>query len=567
MTFQATAVRRWLRVLMRAFGMALLLAAQAAAAQSIPVAHVYHNHMPNFWPYYANSNAEVIAKYDATRVGDPIRYLTDGEVIKLKLNPPAGYPYWLPSTVGTGPMPHDDLVTYYSHHAKYQCYQSYPPGFGLHGWPMASAEQMQGFAGGNGQVHVTFSGSLATNVNGLELGGAIPGFYNNGSAWNTEFVNDVRNLKTNGGYQTLDMLHFTAHHSLGPLVGREYFLKDLIAHGATLAQPWFLGSNYKSSRGFFPTELSFSTRLVPELAKLGVQWTVVGNNHFSHALTDYPYADYDARLDANTSPPNRADLRNTSTIGSWVIAPMTNQEVSIVNKYPFASTPHWVRQVDPFTGAVSKLAAIPASQNGQWEEGFNGQVTVAEYLPYASLEPRQYYVLAHDGDNSMGRSGSWETWSNGTTVTGSGNGYNLGVDEYLKKFPIPATDVVHVQDGSWADVLDASSDPMFYHWHQPFLIWTGQFKEFNKTTGLALAPKKNLRGVPDEATVTFEYGWHYQELAYAKLQPALNFAITAEQNLARQPPHPLVAHHRARRAGHLRRQPAQPLDDRGAGEG
>ena len=38
------------------------------ALGAIPAAHVYHNHMPNFWPFYA---VDVGAKYTSTAVGSP----------------------------------------------------------------------------------------------------------------------------------------------------------------------------------------------------------------------------------------------------------------------------------------------------------------------------------------------------------------------------------------------------------------------------------------------------------------------------------------------------------------
>ena len=79
------------------------------ADATIAASHVYHNHMPNFWPYYDTSS------YKGTAVGAPIRYTYDGQVFNLKLNPPANYTYFLASGK---PMPHDDLETYYSHHAK-----------------------------------------------------------------------------------------------------------------------------------------------------------------------------------------------------------------------------------------------------------------------------------------------------------------------------------------------------------------------------------------------------------------------------------------------------------------
>lgn len=502
--------------------LALCLAAAFSAvlpaishAGTIPAAHVYHNHMPNFWPFYA---VDVQSKYNATPIGAPIRYTYDGEVINLKNNPPSGYSYYLPASLGGAIMPHDDLVSYYSHDAKTGAYQY---------WPMQVANEMQSYSGAKGQVHVTMSGAVINNVQSLTTLQNVPGYSN--TSWGQGWANTFSTLKTTNNYPTLDTIHFTGHHSMGPLVGPEYFLKDLIYQNATLAQPFFLGGKFVSSRGFFPTELGFSDRLIPTLAKLGIQWSVIGNNHFSRTLKDYPFATYDATGDTLTSPPNRADLRNTSALGSWVANPMAHEKQVVVNKFPFASTPHWVRHVDPASGAVSKVAGVPVSQNGSWYEGWEGSVTVDEIAPYQSLEPRQFFVVAHDGDNSSGRAGSLGTWQAGHGTTCSGNGYCLGIDEYLKAKPIPANDVQHVQDGSWIDTRDSSSDPTWYHWRLPFLIWKGQFADFNRVNGLNLAPKTNLAGQQEGATVSFEYGWHYLERNFALLQAALNYAKTAEQ--------------------------------------
>jgi chitodextrinase len=494
---------------------AAFAAAIPAAAAPIPAAHVYHNHMPNFWPFYA---VDVAARYNATAIGAPVRYMYDGEVINLKNNPPPGYSYYLPAALGGGIMPHDDLVTYYSPDAKTGAYQY---------WPMQVANEMQSFSGGKGQVHVTMSGAVINNVQSMATLGNVPGYSN--TSWGQSWANTFNNLKTTNNHRTLDTIHFTGHHTMGPLVGPDYFLKDLIYQNATLAQPYFLGGSYVSSKGFFPTELGFSDRLIPTLAKLGVQWSVLGNNHFSRTLKDYPYATYDATGDTLTSPPNRADLRNTSTIGSWVSAGMAHEQQNIVNKFPFASTPHWVRHVDAATGAVTKIAGVPVSQNGSWLEGWEGSTTVDEIAPYSALEPRQFFVVAHDGDNSGGRAGALSTWQAGHNTTCTGNGYCLGIDEYLRQHPIPASDVQHVQDGSWVDTRDSSSDPTWYHWRLPFMIWKGQFADFNRVNGLNLAPKTNLKGVQEGATVSLEYGWHYLERNFALLQAALNYAKTAEQ--------------------------------------
>lgn len=498
-----------------AFAVALPGALGGAFAATIPAAHVYHNHMPNFWPFYG---VDVMATYNATANGAPVRYMYDGQVINMKNNPPPGYSYYMPASLGGAIMPHDDLVTFYSPDAKTGAYLY---------WPMQVANEMQTHSGAKGQVHVTMSGSVVNNVQSITTLGNVAGFSN--PNWGQSWANTFNNLKTTNNNRTLDTVHFTGHHTMGPLVGPEYFLKDLIYQNVTLAQPYFLGGSYVSSKGYFPTELGFSDRLIPTLAKMGVQWSVIGNNHFSRTLKDYPYATYDATGDTLVSPPNRADLRNTSNVGSWVAAGMLHEKQVIVNKFPFASTPHWVRHVDAATGAVTKIAGVPVSQNGSWMEGWEGSTTVDEMMPFAAIEPRQFFVVAHDGDNAFGRAGSIETWRAGHATTCTGNGYCLGIDEYLRAKPIPADDIVHVQEGSWVDTRDSSSDPTWYHWRLPFLIWKDQFADLNRVKGLNLAPKTNLKGQQEGATVSFEYGWHYLERNFALLQAALNYAKTAEQ--------------------------------------
>lgn len=507
-------MREWMRKQtgwLAALILVLLHAGQAAA--QIAAAHVYHNHMPNFWPYYDTS------AYAGTAIGAPVRYMYDGSVIQLKNSPPAGYSYYLPPALGGGIMPHDDLVTYYSHNAKYGAYQY---------WPWQVAQDMNSNAN-TGQVHVTMSGAVVNNVNNIIQTGTISGNYNNPN-WGQPWASSFASLRTPGGNRSLDLIHFTGHHSMGPLVGSEYFLKDLIYQNATLAQNYFLGGNFVSSKGFFPTELGFSERLIPTLAKLGIKWSVLGNNHYSRTLRDYPYDTYYPNKDTLVSPPNRADLQNTSTVGSWVTQQMAHEQQQIVNKYPFASTPHWVRYVDPSTGAESRVVGIPVDQSGSWLEGWEGQATASDLVPFQGLVPqKQFFVIAHDGDNSSGRAGSESTWYNGRSVTCSGGVQCQGVDEYLISNTPPASDVAHVQDGSWIDTRDSSSDPSWFHWHLPFGIWKGQFSEFNRVTGMNLAPKTNLDGLQEGMTVSLEYGWHYLERNFALLQAALNYAKTAEQ--------------------------------------
>ncbi|WP_405110138.1 carbohydrate binding domain-containing protein [Paenibacillus sp. FSL K6-1217] len=490
-------------------GLLIVPAAAPPVSADIAATHVYHNHMPNFWAYYD------LNTYNSTPVGSPIRYTYDGEVIQLKQNPPAGYPYYLPNG---SPMPHDDLVSYYSHHAKTGAYLT---------WPWSVANTLHS-SHPQAQMHVTMSGSVVNNVNSIIQQGNVSGY--NNPAWGTPWKNAVTQLKTAGGDNRLDLIHFSGHHSMGPLVGNDYLLKDMIYHGATMAQPYFLGSSYKSSKGFFPTELGFSERIIPVLNKLGIQWSVIGNNHFSRTLKDYPLLDSPG-TDTMISPPNRSDLQNVSTAGAWVNEPMFNEQQVVYNKYPFASTAHWVRYVDPATGAESRVVGVPVAQAQSWEEGYLGQVKADALKPYENLvAQKQIFVVAHDGDNSSGRAGSEETWRNAGNVTYTDSGVTgMGIDEYLRSNTPAAADVVHVQDGSWIDTRDSSSDPTWYHWHLPFGIWKGQFAAFNQVNGTAYAPKKNLAGVEEGMTVSFEKGYHYLERNFALLQASLNYAKTAEQ--------------------------------------
>jgi hypothetical protein len=487
----------------------------------IAATHIYHNHMPNFWPYYD------VSKYDSLKVGDAIRYTYDGDVYLLKQNPPANYTYFLPKS--GEPMPHDDLETYYSHSAKQNAYTSWPP----------AAAKNNNTPHPQSQTHVTMSAAVVNNVQSFAFNGNLLGYKTN---WASEWRDAYRTLKTTNGFKALDAIHFTGHHSMGPLVGPKYFLKDLIYHNVTLQQDYFLGSDFKSSKGFFPTELGFSERLIPTLRKLGIEWSVLGNNHYSRCLRDYPYLNMPG-YDTLVSPPNRADLQNTYEYGEWETVRMAHEQQDIVNKFPFSNIPHWVQYVNPETGEVSKIAGIPVDQNASWREGWDGtaypnednddnyndgDLGLSKHLDACNGRV-PYFVIAHDGDNSQGRAGSWDVWMQSNKVYSTEGTVGMGVEEYLKAHPIPEDDIQHVQDGSWVDTRDSSSDPDWYHWHIPMGVWKGQFADFNTANGTEFEIPTNFDGTPFGHAVSLEYGYHYLERNFALLQAALNYAETAEQ--------------------------------------
>lgn len=490
----------------------LLLTTSIFTHADIAATHIYHNHMPNFWPYYN------VDQYPGAAVGSPIRYTYDGQVINLKNSPPSEYTFYISGS--DAPMPHDDITSYYSHHAKVGAYQY---------WPMDTAKNNHD-AHPLSQTHVTMSASVINNVQSFTELGNLSGYH---PGWGNYWLDTQQSVKTTNGYNALDTIHFSGHHTMGPLVGNNYFLKDLIYQNVTLAQDYFLGDQFKSSRGFFPTELGFSERIIPALTKLGIEWSVLGNVHYSRTLKDYPYLN-DPGVDTLVSPPNRADLQNTSDVGDWVALQMFNEKQVTQNKFPFASIPHWVQYIDPETAEAHRVAGIPVEQASSWEEGYQGSVKADALKPFegvaSALGRTQYFVIAHDGDNSSGRAGDGGTWANSGYTTYADSGVTgKGVDEYLRAHPIPPEDIVHVQDGSWIDTRDSSADPTWYHWHLPMGVWSGQLSAFNAAHNTDYPLMYSASGQLRSHMPSLEYGYHYLERNFALLQAAENYAQTAEQ--------------------------------------
>ena len=420
-------------------------------------------------------------------------------------------------------MPHDNLSEggYYSHHAKYGAYQHWP----------ANVCRLQADEFPNSQKHITMSAAVINSVDSLNRLD-IPELnhhYSNPN-WNETWKETHKNYRTSSGFPKLDLLNFTAHHSLGPLVGNEYFEKELIFQRAIYKSSKFLDENSQISTGFFPTELGFSPRLVPVLEKLGIKWSAVANVHFSRTLKDYPYLDSPG-IDTMISPPNRADLRNVSEKGSWKALQMFNERQVTHNKFPFAATPKRSFYVDPTTSKISSVVAIPVEQASSWEEGYQGSVTAkALYDVECESQKPCYFVIAHDGDNSSGRAGSEETWRNSGDVTYRDSRVEaLGVDEYLKRYPVASDDFIHIQDGSWIDTRDSSSDPSWYHWHLPFGVWEGQRHSYNLLHSKKMEHKTDWYGRSFQFQVNLENGFHYLERNFALLQAALNYAKTSEE--------------------------------------
>ena len=197
--------------LMLALGVAMSVPFSAVVGLSdaealIAATHVYHNHMPNFWPYYDTS------KYASTPVGGAIRYTYDGGAMALQSGSVAGYALALKNGKL---MPHDNLNQYYDRDAKRNAYTN---------WPADTARKFVS-QHPQSQVQVTMSAAVINDVQDFAERGTFD-FFKPG--WAYKWVDAYNSLKTANGFHALEPIHFTGHHSMGPLVGPQYFLKDLI---------------------------------------------------------------------------------------------------------------------------------------------------------------------------------------------------------------------------------------------------------------------------------------------------------------------------------------------------
>ncbi len=139
---------------------------------------------------------------------------------------------------------------------------------GLLGYPNAGAQ-------------VNYSGALMENVQSLAAAGQL-GY---GSGWSNGFQT-ARAWTTSSGKPRLDLVNFTYHHAIAPLVDDQTLEMELRLQQRQMQIFW--GTNVPLSRGYFPAETCFSEHIIPILNKVGIAWSVVANNHLARSCADFP---------------------------------------------------------------------------------------------------------------------------------------------------------------------------------------------------------------------------------------------------------------------------------------
>ncbi len=402
---------------------ALVFAPPATAGTGVHTTYLWHMHQPIYWPDQSTWT--------------PGRYETAYETITL------------------GHSQNDEFSIFNSDD-RVADYQWYPKD------AIASVLDLP-----DAGAQVSFAGALIENVFSLGNAGWNGGRY--ASNWYSHY-RTAMGWTTSAGKRRLDPVISGFHHAVNPLLDENALAMELAAARAVWNDAWGPGA---PSTGFFPAEMCFSERMIPQLVEAGVTWTIVPDLHIARACVDYPYQ---ANLD-NCDPPNRADQVNPAQ-ANWT-SHTISRGVTLKVPYPFGFTPHRAQYVDPDDGSVSSLVVVPAANAMGWEEGYGLFGTGGIDAIAAANDPQRpmLVLFAHDGDNAW--SGGYSYYNENVTQfahAAAGRGYTpTTVETYLARHPVPAGDVVHVEDGGWVNADGDFGSPQFINWNWPLVDASGQF--------------------------------------------------------------------------------------------
>ena len=341
-------------------------------------------------------------------------------------------------------------------------------------------------------AQVNYGGCLIENIQSLSNAG-VWGYVPN---W-TNSVVEAQNWQTSGGFPRMDITGFTWHHTLSPLVSDRVLRKEIQGH-KFIVQNYFNGSY---SNGFWPAECSFSERIIQILVEEGFEWSIVANSHLARTLNDYPINFGTSGV--NNNPPNLADKVPTSGI-NWWNGQIDGRGGTFAAPYSYQA--HKAKYINPETGLEYKITVVPMADLLSYKDGFSEQGTGdidSNIAPYEDPNHPSIVLLAHDGDNAWGGGASYyqqavQNFSN----SAASQGYSpTTIQQFLNDHPVPESDIVKVEDGSWVNAANDWGSPQFINWLWP--MYTAEF-EFD------------------------ENGWTEDARNWAVLTAAENFVIMAE---------------------------------------
>ncbi len=302
--------------------------------------------------------------------------------------------------------------------------------------------------------------------------------------------------KTAGGYPRLDVVGFTYDHVLSPLVSERTLTRQIKAHQ-------YVANKYYGhvSKGYWPAEAAFSERIIKSLVDCGIEWSVVANSHLARTLSDYVHP---FNINGNIEAPNRAD-QVTATGNNWYEGTIDGRGSRLAAPYCYQA--HKARYIDPASGNSYKIDIVPMCNYISYVDGYSGANTgdiSAKIEPFSNTSHPSIVLLAHDGDNAWGGGSSYynEAVTSFTHAAANAGYQPTTIQEFLNSNPVPANDIVHVEDGAWVNAENDWGHPQFINW-----LWP-------------LYSKTDYRFDPD--------GWTEDARNWAVITATDNYVCTAE---------------------------------------
>ena len=411
-------------------------AAPCADAQTVYVSRMWHNHQPLYWPEWNSNGSET----------NRVQYAWDS--IWLKEN--------TDQTYGTADQhPDNNLRDIFGLDDRRNAYQGRPRD------ALAANDTSAGFC-------MSYSGALIDNIRNLGGNGQL-GY----GSWWWDGNREARNWMTPSGSRRLELVGFTYHHSLGPLLPKEVFRKEIQIFKQAYWKAWGAQSDLSDhSKGFFPTEMAFSPSMIDVLVDEGYEWTMVASHHLSRTCPTYfDQFNLPSSYGIFSSPPNKADLLGPSpTNGWWYGQPNPGQ--AAWNVSPFSYQLHKARHVDPETGSAKEIFLIPSDDVLSYRFGYANEgisKIQANIAPHATDPARPVIVMpATDGDNAWG--GGFSSWMEATPQffnDSAGAGYARSAVQDFVNAHGAAAGTVHVEDGAWVFPESDYGSSYFLKWIEP----------------------------------------------------------------------------------------------------
>jgi hypothetical protein len=415
----------------------MLLAGSAVGNDRVYVSRFWHNHQPNYWPEWNGNGGQDLR----------VQYAWDSIVLKNGQTYNSGQPH-----------PDNNLVEIFGKNDRVQSYQSTPRD------SLSGLSEWAGYA-------ISYSGSLIDNINNLGANNQL-GY---GSGWWNGY-REARNWYTPGGGGTrrMDMVGFTYHHSLAAVLPKSVLRKEI----DTFKQAWWKawggnGDLSDHSRGFFPTEMAFSTEMIDILVEKEYDWVIVPSHHISRTCPTYNnYADPEGSFQIKSSPPNRADqLGPSPTDGWWFAEPNPGQ--AAWNVSPYAYQLHKAQYVNPEDGNdIKTIIVVPSDDVLSYKAGYSGAevgMVSGNIAPHVGPSTRPVIVLpSTDGDNAWGGgSSSWFESTPSFFGQCQGAGYNVCTIQNFVNWHGGDAGLIHVEPGAWIFPESAYGSPYYLKWIEP----------------------------------------------------------------------------------------------------